>query len=120
MENYFFPIVIKITMIAIFILIVLFIIIIFKSKNNNVIERYNNHLPYDFHWNIYKCLNQDCVKKNAFECYRTCENKFKKKLYDGIYLRCKKNCLDHADMQFNHLKYNNYIFNDSLLFFDPK
>ena len=107
----------------IFLLIIFFFVILKLKKptKSKIIESYFDHLPYKFHWNIYKCKNQDCVKKNTFKCREECEKKYGKStnLYEGIVERCKKNCLDYSDIQFDHLKYNNYIFNDALLFFNP-
>ncbi len=92
----------------IIIIIIYLICLAYSSKYK--IEPYYDITPYNFHWNIFKCLDVDCLKKKSKECYDWCNNWSEL----GGRHNCRMRCLDYADIQASQLKFNNYFWNREL------
>jgi len=78
------------------------------------VEHYYDITPYEAHWNIFKCLDQECIRKKGYECYEWCKNWEE----SGGSENCKMRCADYADEMFDSLKYQNYTWNYLLPRFD--
>jgi hypothetical protein len=97
------------------ILIILILITIYKLfKKKDVVEGYYDIIPYNYHWNIFKCLTTPCIEKKSFECFRWCDNWEE----EGAKNNCRMRCADYADIQTESLKYNDYTFKDILPVFN--
>ena len=107
-------------------------------KKNNNMEHFYDILPYKYHWNIFECLTMDCIRKESYLCYKACDDipvlhydsyekngtspKLKKDSEPSIDIsgtigekeRCRKRCMDYADMQADNIKYNDYQWSISL------
>ena len=77
-------------------------------------EHFYDMAPYELHWDTFKCLDGDCVKKASYECYKWCDN------WDepGGSENCKMRCADYGDEMFDSLKFQNYTFGGILPKFD--
>jgi len=74
------------------------------------IESFYDVTPYYYHWNMFKCLDNDCVKDESFKCYRWCD----KWAELGGKHNCRLRCLDYADIMIMQLRSNHYNFNKIL------
>ena len=94
--------------IILFILILILILIPYFLQNNNnqTIEHYWDITPYKYHWNIFKCLDGDCIRDESKKCYRWCD----KWAEPGAQENCRYRCLDYADLMYDQYKFNNYTF----------
>lgn len=97
-----------------FILILVTIISIYIKKQNKI-ENYFDIIPYDYHWNFFKCYTNDCVLKNSYLCYRYCNTLEEA----GSRNNCRKRCFDYSDMQIEALKVPNRNFAGALGRFAP-
>lgn len=93
-------------------------------------ETFYNILPYSYDWNIYKCLDMDCVKQKSLKCFEACDSvhksdkidrpefykiwKNKKNLHISDVEQCKMACMNEGDHQSDVLKWNNYTWNSLL------
>ena len=89
-----------IKIIAIIVLLIMMYLIFFKKSY----ETFYNITPYNLHWDIYKCLEGDCVVKESYKCYEYCRNIAE----DGARQQCEIECLDIGDEVYDFLKYQNY------------
>lgn len=94
------------------IFIILAIIIYFFVNNKSFVgdekvEGYYDITPYDYHWDMFKCLDMDCLKNKTKKCYDWCENWGE----TGGRHNCRMRCLDFADEFATQLKYNNVLWN---------
>ena len=71
-----------------------------------VVEGYHDITPYEYHWDMFKCYDMDCLKDQSFKCYRWCDNWPE----DGGRHNCRLRCLDYADMFAYDVKLNDYTF----------
>jgi hypothetical protein len=87
-----------------------------RYRNSNIVltESFYDITPYEAHWDIFKCLDPECVKKKSYDCYKWCDNWDEK----GGSENCRLRCSDYADEQFDYLKFNDYTFNYLLPKFD--
>lgn len=97
------------------ILIILIIILIYFLIKNRY-ETYYDVLPYKYDWDIYKCLDMDCVKQKSLDCFNACETLEQNKLTtrDGTIEQCQMACMNHGDLQADVLKWDNYTWNSLL------
>jgi hypothetical protein len=79
----------------------------FNKRNKKAVEGYHDITPYDFHWDMFKCLDMDCLKNKTKKCYDWCNNWGE----SGGRHNCRMRCLDYADQYAEQLKFNNYNFN---------
>ena len=79
----------------------------YKKSTEVLTESFYDIAPYDLHWNIFKCLDPECVKKTSYECYKWCDNWEENAAAEN----CRVKCSDYADEQFDSLKFNDYTFN---------
>ena len=98
-----------------YILTIIFIVLLclfsFLPKNNvEIKEGYYDITPYEFHWDIFKCYDDKCLRKKAKECYDWCNNWGE----TGGRHNCRMRCLDYADQQAEHLKLGDYFFHRNL------
>lgn len=77
-------------------------------------EHFWDLAPYNLHWDIFKCLDGDCVRKKSYECNQWCDN------WDepGGSTNCKMRCLDYADQMYDSLKFQDHTWNYLLPRFD--
>lgn len=101
---------------AIFLLVVSGIILFMRYKKSYHIdaEGFYDITPYEAHWDIFKCLDPECVKKKSYDCYKWCDNVDEPAASEN----CRLRCADYADEQFDSLKFNDYTFNYLLPKFD--
>jgi hypothetical protein len=78
-----------------------------NDGNNNSIEGYYDITPYDFHWNMFKCLDMECLKDKSLKCYNHCNHWGE----SGGRHNCRLRCLDYADQYASQLKLNNILWN---------
>ena len=83
------------------------ICVVFKRKK---IEPYWDITPYKYHWNIFKCLDMDCIKKRSYICNRWCDSWAEL----GGSENCRLRCTDYADQQADYIKFNNYTWGKTL------
>ncbi len=79
--------------------------ILFLSRANKI-EPYYDITPYNMHWDIFKCLDANCIKDASYKCYRWCDMVRE----EGAATNCKTRCLDYADEMFDSLKLQNYTW----------
>lgn len=96
------------------ILIIIVILLIIIYKWNNRMEHFYDVVPYEAHWNIFKCNTQDCIRNRGYECYKWCNNISQQ----GALENCKMRCADYSDQQFDYLKFQNYTWNGINRHFD--
>lgn len=96
-------------MILLYVIIVIIVIfIVIMSINNNkrkqVIEHFYDIIPYEYHMRIFRCLTNQCVLKESYNCKRWCDD------YNelGAQERCRMRCSDYADIQNEQLRFNRY------------
>ncbi len=90
---------------------------VWHNKTNNIeyyainnIEHYADIAPYQLHWDIFKCLTMDCVKKKGLACYKWCSQWGE----PGAAQNCRMSCFDNSDIQSDNLKWNTYFWNRNL------
>ena len=89
------------------ILIIILVCFLYFGKEP-VYEHYYNMIPYKFIYNIYKCLNTDCVLREGRKCYDFCDG-FPE---PAARHTCRQRCFDHADiLMSDSLKFNWRNFN---------
>jgi hypothetical protein len=89
---------------------VIFLILLIINKQYK--EHYYDITPYEYHWNIFKCYDSDCARKRNYECYKYCDNIINNR--GGAADYCRLMCGDYTDLQYDHLKFNNYNWNSLL------
>ena len=104
------------TIIYLFIIlsILLLILLIMRNKTNstnltnstNKIETYHDINPYHFHWDMFKCLDPECLMKKTKKCYDNCNTWGE----TGGRHNCRLRCLDYSDQYIEQLRFNNYNF----------
>ena len=87
------------------------------------IRIYYDITPYEAHWDIFKCLDPQCVKDKSYKCYKWCDNINGSGISstsgtDGAAENCRLRCADYADEMFDSLKFQNYTWNYLLSRFD--
>ncbi len=75
-----------------------------KPKN---IEGYYDMIPYKYHWDMFKCLDMECLKEKTKICHDWCNNWGE----TGGRENCRMRCMDFADQYAEQLKLNNVIWN---------
>ena len=97
-------------------LIVLTIIsaVVLAIKLSKQTEPFYDITPYELHWDTFKCLDSECVKKNSYECYKWCDHwpEF------GGAENCRLRCSDYADEMMDSIKFQNYTWGRMLPRFD--
>ena len=91
--------------VVIFILILLIVFILIYNKPFEI-EGYYDLAPYEFHWNMFKCYDMECLKNKTRKCYEWCDNIGE----TGGRHNCRMRCLDYSDQDAVQLKFNNYTF----------
>ena len=92
---------------TIIIIIIMSIIVFFVWKKYNIkIEGYYDIAPYEFHWDMFKCFDFECLKDRTKKCYDWCANWGE----PGGRENCRMRCMDYADEYATSLKFNNYTF----------
>lgn len=88
------------------IIIMSIVVILILLKQTSQKEHYYDLTPYNLHWDIFKCLDADCVIKKSYICYKWCDN------WDepGGSENCRTRCADYADEMFDSLKFQDYTF----------
>lgn len=92
------------------IFILLIIILVYLSLKINKIEGYYDIVPYKYNWNIFKCFDPECVKRESYKCYKYCDYIQDEKAAEY----CRLTCADNGDIQFHDVKRGwiqfNYLF----------
>lgn len=99
-------------------LIIIILLIVICLLNNNKInkkEHYYNITPYKLHYDMFKCLDTRCLKKEVAKCYNWCDNIAE----PGASENCRLDCMDDSDQQADVLKFNDYTWNRILPKFKP-
>ena len=91
----------------IILLVIVSVILFYQFNKKDEIEHYWGITPYNYHWNIFKCLDGDCIRDESRKCYRWCDNWEE----EGGSDNCRYKCMDYADIMYDQLKFNNYTFN---------
>lgn len=96
-------------MIIIIALLIVTILIICMMNGNVFItqEHFWDITPYNKHWEIFKCLDPQCIKDTSYQCYKFCDHISE----EGASRNCRMRCLDYADQQFDYLKFQDYTWN---------
>jgi hypothetical protein len=97
--------IIIILVITLLILLVFIYFLVFSKKES--IEHFYDITPYQFHWDIFKCLDAECIRNKSYECYNWCYNIEE----PGAKENCKMRCSDYADEQTDNLKLQHYQWN---------
>jgi hypothetical protein len=108
-------------------LIILILVSIYCSDGAVTVEGFWDVLPYDYHWNMFKCLDMECLKKQTKICHDACSEIKKKDKFVfsddqdakvSTRENCKMRCMDFADQYSEQLKLNNILWNRILPNFD--
>lgn len=91
-------------------IIVILITNYFLNKYTYEIENFWDITPYNQHWKIFSCLDQNCVRKKSYECFKWCDNWAE----PGGRENCRMRCMDYADEMFDQLKFMDYRFHKLL------
>lgn len=96
-------------LIIVLILIILYILLLIYTSRvepTNT-EHFWNIIPYQYHWDIFKCLDKECLYKKGKACFDWCNNIRE----DNAAQQCRIGCSDTVD-QFNQsLLFDYYTFN---------
>lgn len=94
--------------------IILTILLIFlsyiKFRTNKCYENYYDITPYQYHYNIFRCLDDNCIREESKKCYDWCDNWGE----PGGRHNCRMRCLDYADIQHKQVSFSHYTFNKAL------
>lgn len=91
-------------------IIIIFVVIFLINNKKNIIEHFYDIIPYEYHMRIFRCLTNQCVIKESYNCKRWCDD------YNeiGAQERCRMRCSDYGDIQNEQLRFNQYTFGSSL------
>jgi hypothetical protein len=83
-------------------------IILLSKLSVKLMEPFYDITPYSAHWNIFKCLDEKCLREQGYECYKWCDNIDE----EGARRNCKMRCADYADQQSDTHKFQrrNWFF----------
>lgn len=97
----------KIIIIIIAIMIFLSSSSYFHSIKHINMEGYADIAPYGLHWDIFKCLDMNCVQEKGYKCHEWC-NMWAE---PGAQQNCRMRCEDFSDIQAEQLKFMDYRWN---------
>lgn len=92
------------------VIIIISIVLMYMLLKKDEIEPYYDVLPYKYHWNIFKCLTPECIKKEGYKCYKECDTIPEL----GAGENCRMRCMDYSDQQFDQIKFQDYRFHGLL------
>lgn len=94
----------------ILLLIFLISLLIYFISNKKVYEGYWDYIPYGYHYNIYKCYDTNCIKKQVDRCSNACYNIntiSEQALASGVG-KCKDRCKRAGEEQILQLGFSKY------------
>ena len=53
-----------------FLLLIISLLILIMNRK---VEHYSDLVPYDKHWDMFKCFTNDCMLKKSYDCYSECD-----------------------------------------------
>ena len=85
--------------------------ILLSKLSVKLMEPFYDITPYSSHWQIFKCLDPECIRRRGKECYDWCDNVDE----EGAKKNCRMRCADYADMQFDQYKFQrrNWFFRNN-------
>lgn len=103
-------------LIVILLLILFVAAVIYITKKNKMYEGYWNLIPYKYHYNIFKCFDLECLKKEEKKCCEACYNISSMSnvgLMAGVG-KCKVGCKRATRQQSLQLGFNDYTWGNAL------